>query len=128
MEGSNFFKFNLSHKVVKDFNEDHRKSQLIYKDSYAFLQQLGVFKPEEQTAYQRGTEVFRKFNEIHAEMREIFTNLFISYHAFRQAATENAEIMQEFKKIPTDFSIVEKKFTEIMNAYKMATDGFKPLL
>ena len=74
MTENNFFKLNLKHKVVKDFNDDHQKSIKLYRESYAYLQQLESDAPEDNQ-YQMGFEFYRSINRTHAVMQETFNNL-----------------------------------------------------
>ena len=123
-----FFNLNLSHKVLKDFNDDHQKSVKIYKDSYSYLKQMEQPKPCDETIYQKGMEFYRMLNHTHAVMNETFTNLFISYYAFRKTAEQNAAIMIEFRKLPADFSPVFKKLTNMLHEYETALEQFKKVL
>ena len=125
MAENNFFNLNLSHKVVKDFNDDHRKSVKLFKDSYSYLDQLDEELKPNETIYEKSMEFYRMINHTHAAMNETFTNLFISYYAFRKTAEQDGEVMKEFKKLPADFSPVQKQFTDMLHGYKIVLERFK---
>ena len=127
MAENNFFNLNLKHKVVKDFNDDHQKSIKLFRESYAFLNQFDYDSPADKQ-YETGVEFYRGINRTHALMQETFNNLFISYYAFRKAAQDNPEIMEEFKKMPADFSFIQQQFSDMIKGYETALKGMKEIL
>ena len=124
MANDNYFNLLLNHKVVKDFNDDHQLSIKLYQSSYAYLESQTVRFDKEKN-YPNAVEFYRELNNTHAEMSKIFTDLFISYYAFRKAAETSPEINTEFKKLPKDFSPVEDKFNTLMEGYGFALQKFR---
>lgn len=126
---NNFFNLTLKHKEVIDFYNDHLKSVQLYKESFTYLETIDVeHQPKNEEILKISVDFFRSINQFYSQMQEVFVNLFISYYAFKKVAQTNAEIQKEFLKLPSDFQVVQKTFTDLMDAYALVLADYKKLI
>jgi hypothetical protein len=122
MSETNFFNLKLQHQAVKDFYSHHALSITLYKQSYNHLlyweKRMEEIEKDRENNLDELLIYYRVTSKLFADMQDAFTNCLISYYAFSIAARANAEVMEEFKKLPADFSPVQKQFNDLIEGFE----------
>ena len=132
MGKKNFFKFNFIHPALGDFSRDLERSQQLYNDSYQHLNHWDEVEKLRMSGdeghFQEVIIYYRDTCQLHADMQLSHTNLLISYYAFRSAANKDSKVMEEFKKMPANFSAVDKQFTTLLEGYQEYVSQIRKLI
>jgi hypothetical protein len=124
---SNFFKLREVHTVVKDFITSHNTSMQTYASAYSYLQNFP--NDDEEAKTPQGKKAVKEFQHNLSssliDLQTAYTNLLVSYHAFRVTAQRDPQIMAEFKKLPPDMTPLQKQFHTILDGYMQSIGELK---
>lgn len=129
----NYFNLSLTETVVCDFVRDHNTSLHWFAKANEYLVNLDLkgMSPERSLTESESKVVLEFYSNIcalHAELEESFTNMNISYYAFKEAAQTNQAVLTEFNKLPADFSGLQKALDDILVGYVEAEAFLKKLM
>lgn len=117
---------------MKDFCNDHNNTIEVYKKSYQFLQDFdkaeNLIKTGISNEFAEGIKFYRGISYYYSQMMKTYTDMVISYYAFKKEAKQNPDVMLEFLKMPQDFSVVQEHFEKLIDAYKTSVESIKKLI
>ena len=128
----NFFNFNFIHPYIVEFSQDLERSQRLYNQSYHHLKRLDeveqLHASGDAARFEKVVTYYRETCQLQTEMKQSHNNLVISYYAFRTVAKRDSKVMQEFKKMPDDFAVVDNLFITILEQYQKFNEELRKLI